>query len=245
MVEPILYASAGFLVATLLWLLFLPVFWRRAARLTANRLVSRLPLSKDEIVASQDRLRAELAMAMRTVERRAEKAVARSAAERIEAARARATELDHLATTKELKARVAALEAEGEALRSEIARLEKKAEETHAALGEAKAVSTSASDELAAARLDADAARAATDQARIEVAAREAELAALREELASVRRTGAGADVDALKALRAKLDEVADAIAEAAESAPPPDEAPRAPERIRLVPPVPERAGAH
>ncbi|MFJ5489004.1 hypothetical protein ACIKTA_16075, partial [Hansschlegelia beijingensis] len=73
MVEPILYASFGFLLATLLWLLFLPAFWRRAVRLTTKRLVNRLPVSASEIIAAQDRLRAEHAMAVRAVERRAER----------------------------------------------------------------------------------------------------------------------------------------------------------------------------
>ena len=36
MVEPILYASLGALIATLLGLLFLPLFWNRAVRLTKS-----------------------------------------------------------------------------------------------------------------------------------------------------------------------------------------------------------------
>ncbi|QZN99249.1 hypothetical protein [Chenggangzhangella methanolivorans] len=43
MVEPILYASFGALLATLLGLLFLPFFWGRAVRLTTRRLLHRLP----------------------------------------------------------------------------------------------------------------------------------------------------------------------------------------------------------
>ncbi|MFL1876854.1 hypothetical protein ACIKT0_17085, partial [Hansschlegelia beijingensis] len=139
MVEPILYASFGFLLATLLWLLFLPAFWRRAVRLTTKRLVNRLPVSASEIIAAQDRLRAEHAMAVRAVERRAEREATLAAQAQIGAARAHATELRQRAEIADLKARIATLEAEAVALKADFERSERRAAAVQAELDAARA----------------------------------------------------------------------------------------------------------
>lgn len=64
--------ALGFLCAGLLTLLFLPVFWRRALRLSRRRLEMQMPLSMTEIVAERDQLRAEFAMERRKIEQRYE-----------------------------------------------------------------------------------------------------------------------------------------------------------------------------
>jgi hypothetical protein len=186
MVEPILYASLGALLAALAGLLFLPVFWRRAVRLTTKRLINRLPISVGEIVAAQDRLRAEHAMTMRQVERRAERTIDDATRDRIESARARSTELGHLADIADLRSQIAALEAEGLRMRGERDKSGEQAAAAHEALKEARAAADAAARDLQAARQDASAARAGTQQARVEAAAREAEIRALRDRLAAV-----------------------------------------------------------
>lgn len=183
MVEPILYASLGALVATLIGLLFLPIFWRRAVRLTTGRLIDRLPVSASEIIASQDRLRAEQAMAMRAVERKAEAAIGEATRDRIESARARATELGHLADISDLKAKVAALESEGARVRGELDKTGKEAAAAYEALQEARAAADSAQRELQTVRQEASAARASAEQARNEASTRQAEIASLRARL--------------------------------------------------------------
>lgn len=183
MVEPILYASLGALIATLLALLFLPLFWRRAVRLTTRQLINRLPVSASEIVAAQDRLRAEQAMAMRVVERKAERALSEATADRVESARARSTELGHLADLADLRAQVAALEAEGARVKGELDKSGGEAAAAYEALQEARAAADQAAREVQAARQDASASRVATDRARMEAAARESEIAALRARL--------------------------------------------------------------
>ncbi|MDR4305803.1 hypothetical protein IHQ68_04080 [Chelatococcus sambhunathii] len=183
MVEPILYASLGALLATLIGLLFLPIFWRRAVRLTTSRLIDRLPVSASEIIASQDRLRAEQAMAMRTVERKAEAAIGEATRDRIESARARATELGHLADISDLKAKIAALESEGARVRGELDKTGKEAAAAYEALQEARAAADSAQRELQTVRQEASAARASAEQARNEASARQAEIASLRARL--------------------------------------------------------------
>ena len=71
MVEPLLYAALGFLTASLVALLMGRALWNRAVRLTTHRIMRRLPLSRDEIVASRDLLRAEVAIEHRKLERQA------------------------------------------------------------------------------------------------------------------------------------------------------------------------------
>lgn len=71
MVEPLLYAALGFLTASLLALFFGRALWNRAVRLTTHRIMRRLPLSREEIVASRDLLRAEQAVEYRRLERQA------------------------------------------------------------------------------------------------------------------------------------------------------------------------------
>lgn len=240
MVEPILYASLGALLATLAGLLFLPFFWGRAVRLTTRRLIDRLPVSANEIVAAQDRLRAEFAISMRETERKAERITAEATRDRVESARARATELGHLADISDLRSQIGFLEAEGVKVRGEREQAGEQAASAFSALEEARATASQASKDLQAARQDASASRAATEQARIEAAEREAEIAALKAKLAMLgldRPTAGGKptmphvdrplgesepaavdDVVALAALRRRLDEVADLIVKAADA---------------------------
>lgn len=68
MIQSILFFLFGFLGATLIALMLAPAFWRRAERLTRRQLEATLPLSLNEIQADKDRLRAESAMAIRSLE---------------------------------------------------------------------------------------------------------------------------------------------------------------------------------
>jgi chromosome segregation ATPase len=68
MVEPIMYLAIGFLVSTLLGLMIVPLVHNRAVRLTTRRLEAAAPVSRAEIQADKDQLRAEFAMAARKLE---------------------------------------------------------------------------------------------------------------------------------------------------------------------------------
>ncbi len=63
-----MYFGIGFLVATLLGLLFIPAIHNRAVRLTAQRLQTMIPQSVAEIHAEKDLLRAEFAQSTRRLE---------------------------------------------------------------------------------------------------------------------------------------------------------------------------------
>lgn len=123
MIEQILIFALGVLSAALVWLLLLPAFWRRAARLTRAAIERGLPLTPNEIAAEQDRIRAmravELSHAAREIEA-ANRAVVVAKAETGERLRAEATFLDQI---DEGRKRIVALQLEGEGQRAEIARL--------------------------------------------------------------------------------------------------------------------------
>ena len=62
MIEPIMYIGIGFLVAGLLVIGVIPLVHARAVRLTLRRLEALTPISKAEIQADKDQLRAEFAL---------------------------------------------------------------------------------------------------------------------------------------------------------------------------------------
>jgi hypothetical protein len=68
MIEPIMFFGVGFLFASLIGLVFIPLVHARAVRLTMRRVEASTPLSMTEIQADKDQLRAEFAMSTRRLE---------------------------------------------------------------------------------------------------------------------------------------------------------------------------------
>jgi chromosome segregation ATPase len=68
MIQSILFFILGFLSAGLLALLVAPAIWRRAVALTRRRIEASLPLSRNELQAQKDGLRAQSAVALRRLE---------------------------------------------------------------------------------------------------------------------------------------------------------------------------------
>jgi hypothetical protein len=62
MIEAIMFIGIGFLAASLLGLVSIPLVHARAVRLTMRRIQAGLPLSMAEFQADKDHLRAEFAM---------------------------------------------------------------------------------------------------------------------------------------------------------------------------------------
>jgi chromosome segregation ATPase len=77
-IETIMYFGIGFLCASLLGLVIIPLVHNRATRLTVRRLEAATPLSMAEIQADKDQLRAEFAMSTRRLEMSVEQLKARS-----------------------------------------------------------------------------------------------------------------------------------------------------------------------
>ena len=78
MIEPIMYAGIGFLIASLLVIGLIPLVHGRAVRLTMKRLQAVMPMSLEEIQADKDQLRAEFAMSTRRLEMRVEQLKAKT-----------------------------------------------------------------------------------------------------------------------------------------------------------------------
>jgi predicted nucleic acid-binding Zn-ribbon protein len=84
MIDIGMYVALGFLLASLLALLFAPAFWRRAVRLTKRRIEMTMPMSAADIQADKDQLRAEFAIELRRVEVALDKAKDKAARELVE-----------------------------------------------------------------------------------------------------------------------------------------------------------------
>jgi hypothetical protein len=86
-IEQGIYFALGCIVTALLALMFAPVFWQRALRLTRQRLQLQVPLSMQEILAERDQLRAEFAVERLRVEQAMERVLAAKAGDMAEIGR--------------------------------------------------------------------------------------------------------------------------------------------------------------
>ncbi|MCA0033099.1 hypothetical protein [Mesorhizobium sp. B263B2A] len=82
MVQSVLFFALGFLCAGFLALMIAPAVWRRAVALTRRRIEASIPLTRAEIQADKDRIRAEYAMSARRLEMNV-KALREKAAEQL------------------------------------------------------------------------------------------------------------------------------------------------------------------
>jgi hypothetical protein len=106
MIDMGMYAALGFLVASLMALMFAPPLWNRAVRLTKRRLEATLPMSAADIQADKDQLRAEFAIELRRVEVALEKAKDKAARELVEANKRRVELAEIRAEFETVKARL-------------------------------------------------------------------------------------------------------------------------------------------
>jgi hypothetical protein len=90
-IEMVMLAALGFLTAALLALFVSPLYRRRVARLTTDKLKRSMPLTESEIRADKDRLRAEFAIRIHKLETKVEEAAEASARQMVELNRRDAT----------------------------------------------------------------------------------------------------------------------------------------------------------
>ncbi len=128
MIEQGIYFALGCIVTALLALLFAPVFWHRALRLTRQRLQLQVPLSMQEILAERDQLRAEFAVERLRVEQAMERVQATKGHDMAELGR-RSMELAALTD------KLATLTHTEQAQADEISRLQRAAAEAEAENG--------------------------------------------------------------------------------------------------------------
>lgn len=120
MIELTLVFLLGMLVAGLLWLMLLPAFWRRAVRLTTERLERSLPISANEIRAEQDRLRAGHSLALARMQHVVDHAQAGLVAAKAETGERFKAEAGFIETIALERRRIAALETDIGGLKAEI-----------------------------------------------------------------------------------------------------------------------------
>ena len=138
MIEAIMYFGIGFLVATLLGLLFIPLVHNRAVRLTIKRLEASTPMSMVEIRADRDRLRAEFAISTRRLEMKIEELKAKTSTQLAELGK-KTTAMNQLKKEQaENKVTNVALEARDGTLRDQLRASEKECQIKSRALSEAE-----------------------------------------------------------------------------------------------------------
>ncbi len=120
MIEPAMYLGIGFLVASLLGLVFIPLVHARAVRLTMRRMEAATPLSMAEIQADKDQLRAEFAMSTRRLEMNVEQLKAKTTSQLAEIGK-KTDAINRLkAELGEKSATIFALEAREKALKDQM-----------------------------------------------------------------------------------------------------------------------------
>lgn len=87
MIQSVLLVTLGFLTAGFATLLFASAFWKRAIRLTTERIHNSMPATLAEIEADKDQLRADFAIRIRQLEAELEKSERRTAKQKIEISR--------------------------------------------------------------------------------------------------------------------------------------------------------------
>lgn len=219
MILDILVFALGFMVAGLLALAALPAVWRRALRLSEERLSRLVPLSPEEIAAERDHLRAAHAVALRRTEQKLEGSEADRAALRIAAARREG----HIAALDEAairaQVRIAELDAAAADLRGEVAGLWAEHGAEALALDGLSRLAERRLEEVAALQAERDGLRQEVDRNRGSVAGLETRLIGaearggdLERELDRARRDATAAAERLAAASRAPAHDRADEI---------------------------------
>ncbi|TPK91469.1 hypothetical protein [Mesorhizobium sp. B2-4-17] len=183
MVQSVLFFALGFLCAGFLALIVAPAVWRRAVTLTRRRIEASIPLTKSEIQADKDRIRAEYAMTTRRLEMNVKALREKAAEQLVEINRGREA-LKGLAVERTDKNQaLAELGAKNEALRQreeELHQLSERLKETERKL-EKRAL------EFEKLELMYDDASFSSSSRQIELVARESELQKLASDIALLR----------------------------------------------------------
>lgn len=211
MIEAVMYFALGFLAAGILALIVGPPLWRRALRLTRRNIERTLPMTRAEIQAEKDQIRAGFALSTRSLDQTIERLKAQVTEQVIDINRKREV--------------ITQLTAQGSLSAEDIVALETRRAELEARIGEAELTAATAAtdransekrleiirEKLAAADEALQEITAEREEQRLEIIARDTELDNLRDALAAVKMTStvdevASAGVESeLSTLRANL----------------------------------------
>lgn len=209
MIEAVMYFALGFLAAGILALIVGPPLWRRALRLTRRNIERTLPMTRAEIQAEKDQIRAGFALSTRSLDQTIERLKAQVTEQVIDINRKREV-ITHLTAQGSLSAEdIVALETRRAELEVRVA----EAELTAATAATDRANSDRRleiiRDKLTAAEEALQEITAEREEQRLEIIARDTELDNLRDALAAVKMTstvdevasaGAESELSTLKA---------------------------------------------
>jgi hypothetical protein len=182
-----MYFTLGLLTAGVLALLVTPAIWRRATRLTRQRIEGSVPMTLAEIQADKDQLRAEFAMTARRLEMTVDRLRDKSTEQIIEINEKRAEIVrltnernDQADTIKGLEERTARLVADLKGTEERLGKANQDIAEREATLAERAATIVRLQ-----ARLDAS--QQLTDEQKLELVARSTEVGNLNDRLIDAR----------------------------------------------------------
>lgn len=180
MIEPAMYFGIGFLVASLLGLIFIPLVHGRAVRLTIRRMEAATPMSMAEIQADKDQLRAEFAMSTRRLEMSVEQLKAKSTSQSAELGKKNDAINRLKSDLGEKSAAILALEAREKALKDQMKATEDELSVKTLGLHEAGRNLSDKEAELARITSELGERTATTESQRIEMISLKTQIEALR-----------------------------------------------------------------
>ena len=183
MIEPIMYSGIGFLLASLIALVVIPLVHSRAIRLTMRRLEAATPLSMAEIQADKDQLRAEFAMSTRRLEMSVEQLKGKTTNQLAELGK-KGDAINRLkAELGEKTATIFALEARDKALRDQLRASEEEFAAKLAAVHEAERALADKESELGRIGGVLDEQSTLAESRKVEIVALKTQIDALKERL--------------------------------------------------------------
>jgi chromosome segregation ATPase len=214
MVEPIMFLGLGFLAASLLALVIVPLVHARAVRLTKRRLEASIPVSVSEIQADKDQLRAEFAMSTRRLEMSVEQLKTKTTGQLAELGKKTEAINALKAELTEKTAALFALETRDKTIKDQLQETEAEVDTRPGGLRGANPKLVETEAELAKVSMDLTERSVTGDSQRIEIVALKTQIATLKDQVADfeqqVKHTEerlARERADAAKAAQALADE--------------------------------------
>jgi chromosome segregation ATPase len=188
MIEPIMYFAVGFLVASLIGLVFIPLVHGRAVRLTMRRIEAATPMSMAEIQADKDQLRAEFAMSTRRLEMSVEQMKAKTTSQLAELARKSEAIARLKAELGDKGGVIQAMEARERAMKDQLRAMEEEFTQRLNALREAERKLSDKEAELANLSAALDERSVNAESQRIEMVALHTQIEALKDRISDSER---------------------------------------------------------
>jgi len=188
MIEPAMYLAIGFLLASLLGVILIPLVHNRAVRLTMRRLEASTPLSMAEIQADKDQLRAEFAMSTRRLEMSVEQMKTKTTSQLAEIGK-KTDVINRLKVELgEKTSTIFALEAREKSLKEQLRGTEEEYSIKTSALRETERTLSDKVAELSRLAHDLDERSATADSQKIELVALKTQIEALRDRIGDYER---------------------------------------------------------